>query len=90
MSGKLGLGTTWTRAVFPGALRAEVEALIPDGYRINVVPVNGHPGPWDLVAYGPEVDGDGRPAEVMRWERRHDPRTAVRVMARELAARVAP
>jgi hypothetical protein len=51
VSGELGLGTPWTRALFPSELRAEVEALIPTGYRINVSAVNGRPGPWRISAW---------------------------------------
>lgn len=83
--GILGLGMTWGRSLFPGETRAEVEALIPAGYQINVVPENGRPGPWRLLALDTvHTDADGRPSVVMCWPHRHDPRTACRVMAREL------
>ena len=82
--GTLGLPTPWTRALFPRETRAEVEALIPTGFRINVTAVNGKPGPWNLRAYRvgePDV-------EVKAWLGRRDPRTACRVLALELQALV--
>lgn len=65
MSGVLGLGTTWTERLFPGESRREAEALIPEGFQINVVPVNGKPGPWRVVALQVR---DERPVEIMEAE----------------------
>lgn len=37
MSGPLGLASPWTKAAFTPTDRADIEALIPNGYRIHVI-----------------------------------------------------
>lgn len=80
--GTLGLGSSWTRALFPGELRTEVEALIPAGFRINVTAVNGRPGPWRVEAFR-----TGESVAVLTWTT-HNPRNGVRVMAEHLHEKV--
>lgn len=81
--GTLGLGSPWTRALFPGDARAEVEALIPAGFRINVTAVNGRPGPWRVMGLRAEDD-----APVASWVT-HSPQNAARLMAEHLREAVA-
>ena len=79
MSGKLGLGSPWSRSAIPPDERAAIEALIPDAWRINVTAHNGSPASFDLSAYGPH-DYPYQPS--LRWENRHDVAHAAREMAR--------
>ena len=74
--GTLGLGTPWTRALFPD--RDEVEALIPAGYRIDVTAVAGRPGPWRVRAVRL---GGTEPLEVIPWALTRDPVGLVRAFA---------
>lgn len=82
MSGTLGLGTPWTRALFPGDKRAEAEALIPDGFQINVSAVNGRPGPWHVT--GLRCLEGARPVVVLEWTS-YSPHISVPLMAQRLA-----
>lgn len=79
--GTLGLQTPWTRALFPD--RAEVEATIPEGYRIDVTAVAGRPGPWRVRAVR-LFGADGQPTEVIPWTPTRDPQGTVAVMALRL------
>lgn len=83
--GTLGLGSSWTKALFPGDRRAAVEEQIPDGYRIDVAAVAGRPGPWRVRAVATDrFDDEGRPLEVIPWTLTRDPHGLVTAMALRL------
>jgi hypothetical protein len=83
--GSLGLGSPWTRGLFPD--RDEVEATIPAGFRIDVTAVAGKPGPWRVRAVSTtKNDADGRPLELTPWTLTRDPRGAVAALASALVS----
>lgn len=89
--GSLGLGSPWTRALFPGDLRADVEATIPAGYRIAVTAQAGSAGPWNVAAYSTrEKDGNGHDLEVARRSLVYKPLVAVELIVAELRLRDRP
>lgn len=84
--GSLGLGSPWTRALFSGDARAEVEALIPATYRIDVTAVAGRPGPWRVRAVRLTPERDEPPTDVIDWKLTRDPQALVRAFAKRLTA----
>lgn len=80
---KLGLPTPWGQAAFTDEQFAEVDALIPDGFRIVVTAWNGKAGLFNVRAW------DRMGVNVSTFEAMRDPVSAARTMAQVLAAEVA-
>lgn len=78
MSGTLGLSSPWARDRIPEALRAELEALVPDGYTVgvSVLPNNGSCRVWvnrgsELAVYAMTgYDTEARLRVAIHWARR--------------------